>query len=125
MLNDSISQPQQLLVCPSSQLAAGGYKRVEVLFRGQTSSVIVTRYKGEAIAYRNWCVHMPRTLDCEGTALVDNSGENLRCSMHGIVYSLANGESLSEICRGKKLTPIRVIESEQQVYINDRRVKPI
>lgn len=48
---------------------------------------------------------------------------NLRCSMHGVVYSPETGESLSEICRGKKLTSIRTTEIDKRIYINDRRVK--
>lgn len=112
-----------LFVCASDQIGNGEHKRIEVLFRGTEDSIIVFRHQGTIKAFRNLCVHMPRTLDCESNCVFDDQGENLRCSMHGIVYSPETGESLSEICRGKKLTPIRTTELEQRIYLNDRRVK--
>lgn len=54
-----------LFVCNSSQLCDGDYQRVDATFCGQIGSIIVLRHQGEVTAYRNLCVHMPRTLDCE------------------------------------------------------------
>lgn len=112
-------------VCQSDQLKEGGYKRVEVLYVNEPSSVVVFRYKGHCKAYRNLCVHMPRRLDCEKDMLFDETGENLRCSMHGIVYDPVTGESISAICRGDKLTPVKVQEDDEGVWICDKRVFPL
>jgi nitrite reductase/ring-hydroxylating ferredoxin subunit len=68
---------------------------------------------------------MPRRLDCEIDMIVDDTGENLRCSMHGITYAPNSGESKNDICKGKKLTPVKVEENEEGVWICDKRVEPL
>tara|TARA_R110002050_G_scaffold25982_2_gene68914 strand:- start:620 stop:841 length:222 start_codon:yes stop_codon:yes gene_type:complete len=68
---------------------------------------------------------MPRRLDCEKDMIFDRSGKNLRCSMHGIIYDPVSGESISAICNGEKLTPVKVLENDDGVWITDKRVKPI
>lgn len=123
MTSSEIDSKDCLFVCSDEMLGEGKYRRIDVFFRGKPDSIIIVRHQGKVIAYRNLCVHMPRTLDCESDFILDDSGEHLRCSMHGIVYSLETGESLSEICRGKKLTAIRAMERDQGIYISDRRVK--
>ena len=114
-----------VFVCPTDDLGEGVCRKVDALFKGEVDSIWVLRYQGELKAYRNLCVHMPRTLDCEAENVFDQSQGYLRCSMHGIVYSPDTGESLSEICRGKKLTAVRVLELEQRIYIDDRRVRAL
>mgnify|MGYP000004674010 CR=1 FL=1 len=68
---------------------------------------------------------MPRRLDCEKDMIFDAARENLRCSMHGIIYDPITGESLSTMCTGEKLTPVRMQEDEEGVWIIDKRVKPL
>ena len=116
---------QRIWVCRTDQLEEGRYSRIEVLYGGEPSSVLVFRFHGECLAYRNLCVHMPRRLDCEKDMIFDDSGQLLRCSMHGIVYDPASGESLSEICMGDKLTPVRLQEDDAGIWIWDKRVKPL
>ena len=115
----------RIWVYRGDQLEGGGYKRVEVAYANEASSVVVFRYKGECLAYRNLCVHMPRRLDCEKDMIFDAAGQNLRCSMHGIVYDPLTGEALSEICKGEKLTPVKVQENEEGMWLCDKRVKPL
>jgi len=55
----------RIRVCDKDQLTEGSYIRVEVMYAGEPSSVIVFRYQGNCLAYHNLCVHMPRRLDCE------------------------------------------------------------
>lgn len=118
-MNDS----KRLWVCASDQLAEGKYKRIDALYADEPSSVLVFRHQGQCLAYRNLCVHMPRTLDCEKDMIFDETGQNLRCSMHGIIYHPITGESLSTMCNGEKLTPVTVQEDEEGVWIRDKRVK--
>jgi len=114
----------RIWVCRHDQLEEGGYQRIDVIYANEPSSVVVFRYQGRCLAYRNLCVHMPRRLDCEKDMIFDHTGERLRCSMHGIVYDPVSGESLSEICMGDKLTPVKILEDEAGVWICDKRVKP-
>ncbi|MFK4754433.1 Rieske (2Fe-2S) protein [Oceanobacter antarcticus] len=114
-----------LWVCHNNQLTEGGYQLVDVIYANEPSSVVIFRHQGTCLAYRNLCVHMPRRLDCEKDMIFDRSGKNLRCSMHGIIYDPVSGESISAICNGEKLTPVKVLENDDGVWITDKRVKPI
>lgn len=67
---------------------------------------------------------MPRELDCENDMIFDETGQYLRCSMHGIVYDPLTGESLSTLCNGQRLTSVRVMEDETGIWIKDRRLRP-
>jgi nitrite reductase/ring-hydroxylating ferredoxin subunit len=112
-----------LAVCASADLGDRQHRIVPVLFKDEQHTAIVLRYQGEIYAYLNQCVHMVRRLDCAHDAVFDEQRERLRCSMHGIVYDPATGESLSVLCSGEKLEPLRSTELDGQVYIIDKRVK--
>lgn len=111
---------QKIWVATSEQLKEGAYLRTNIRFAGEHIAVLVFRFKGQCLAYRNLCVHMPRELDCEKDMIFDETGEYLRCSMHGIVYDPLNGECASEICAGKRLTPIALMEDAEGIWISDR-----
>ncbi|TGD73546.1 Rieske domain-containing protein [Mangrovimicrobium sediminis] len=123
MLSTDSDKSGLVYICERTELAEGDSRRVEVLFRQQPDSVIVLRHLGEVRAYRNLCVHMPRTLDCEHGRVFDRRSGHLRCSMHGIAYCAETGESLSEICLGKQLTAVRVFETDSGIYFRDRRIR--
>ena len=116
---------ENLWVSTSENLRDGCYLKKEVYYAGEIISVIVIRHKGKCFAYRNLCLHMPRELDCIEDKIFDDSGQYLRCSMHGIVYDPSTGESASEICYKKRLTPIELMENEQGIWLIDRRVRPL
>jgi nitrite reductase/ring-hydroxylating ferredoxin subunit len=116
----STNNAQRIWVAASEHLAEGAYLRARIGYAGETIDVVVFRFKGQCLAYRNLCVHMPRELDCEQDMIFDATGQYLRCSMHGIVYDPLNGECASEICAGKKLTPIAVVEDADGIWFDDR-----
>jgi nitrite reductase/ring-hydroxylating ferredoxin subunit len=115
----------RIWVCRNDELKEGGYRQVEVAYANEPSSVVVFRYQGTCLAYRNLCVHMPRRLDCEKDMIFDDTGKNLRCSMHGILYDPVTGESISTICTGEKLTRVKIQEDAEGVWILDKRVNPL
>lgn len=115
---------RRLRVCAGHELGDGDYRAVAVRYAGEEASVLVFRFDGRCMAYRNQCVHMPRPLTCERDVIFDRSGRLLRCSMHGIVYDPLTGESLSTMCNGERLTPVRVYEDDDGVWIDDKRVRP-
>ena len=92
-----------------------------IQYRGGRRDAILVRFKGVVYGYLNQCVHMPRALDCEHDDIFDETGQYLQCSMHTICYDPVSGESLSEICAGKKLTAINVREEGGWVYLVDKR----
>lgn len=83
-------------------------------------SLILLRFSGVCYAYINQCVHMPFRLDCESKQIFDQRKNKLKCSMHGIIYDLETGESLSPtMCTGEKLTAVEVVENSAGIWIND------
>jgi len=108
-------------ICPSTELAELGRHRFRVLYRGTPREAILVRFQGVVYGYLNQCVHMPKELDCEQPRVFDAAGESIRCSMHGITYTPATGECLSEICAGESLTPLRVQERDGMLYLTEKR----
>jgi len=119
------SPDRQLRVCASRELGHKQFVIIDLQYKGAAHSGIVFRFHGQAYAYLNQCVHMPRRLNCERDTVFDEQQEKLRCSMHGIVYDPLTGESLSTMCQGEKLQALRVFENDGQIYIRDKRVKPL
>lgn len=115
---------RELAVCASADLGEGQHRILPLRFKGEPQTALVLRHQGQIYAYLNQCVHMVRRLDCIEDAIFDPQQGQLRCSMHGIVYDPATGESLSVLCAGKRLEPLRAAERAGQVYIIDKRTRP-
>ena len=106
-------------------MVEGTYLRIAVTCSGELAPVIAFRNKGQCLAFRNRYVHMPRNLDGEINTIFDEAGRHLRCSMHGIIYDPLTGESLSTMCNGEQLIPVRILEDDKGIWRNDKRVKPL
>ncbi len=83
------------------------------------------RYQERAYAYLNRCVHMNKRLDCEHTQLFDREINLLRCSMHGLVFDPTNGDCVSEICEGKRLCALKLVESDDRIRFRDKRISTL
>ncbi len=118
----SARHKRKLLVCDSAELTDRQHRIIHLLFKNEPQTAIVLRHGGQVYAYLNQCVHMVRPLDCMHDAIFDARHEHLRCTMHGIVYDPATGESLSVLCSGERLEPLRSTEIDGQVYLVDKRV---
>ncbi|MBK1719325.1 Rieske (2Fe-2S) protein [Thiocystis violacea] len=112
----------RLRACRSDELREGAYLKLEVIFSGEPASLILVRFQERCFAYLNRCVHMARPLDGEEDAILDHTGKYLRCSMHGIVFDPVTGESMSTLCRGERLTAVKVSENDGAIWIKDRRI---
>jgi len=112
---------QHFPICPAAQIAELGKFSFNVQYRGEVRQAILVRFKGAIYGYLNQCVHMPKALDCEDGNIFDESGRYLQCSMHRICYDPASGESISEICAGKKLTALKIREEQDWIYLADKR----
>jgi len=108
-------------ICPGLHVLELGKFPFSIQYRGGRRDAILVRFKGVVYGYLNQCVHMPRALDCEHDDIFDETGQYLQCSMHTICYDPVSGESLSEICAGKKLTALKVREEGGWVYLVDKR----
>lgn len=110
------------LVCASARLSDGQHLKLILRFEARSEECLVFRFGGQAYAYLNRCVHMPRPLDCEEDLIFDPSGRLLRCSMHGIVYQPETGTSVSTLCEGRRLRAVALEEEGGQIRITDFRV---
>jgi len=116
------SKDSWLFVCKSNDLREREHITLDLNYAGELQSGIVFRFKEKIYAYINRCVHMPRKLNCERNRVFDDTGNFLRCSMHGIIYDPKTGASQSTMCNGEKLQAIKVVEEDACIYINDKRV---
>ncbi len=121
-LNRSARDRRKLLVCDSAELADRQHRIIPLLFKQHPQTAIVLRYEDQVYAYLNQCVHMVRRLDCVHDAVFDEQQGHLRCSMHGIAFDPASGESLSVLCSGERLESLRCEESQGQVSLIDKGV---
>ena len=116
------SSPPRFPICTSEALAEGRHLKLKILFEGREEECLLVRHLGKCYAYINRCVHMPRPLDCEKDQVFDLSGQYLRCSMHGIVYTPETGASVSTMCEGEKLRAVSIYEENGEIGIADWRV---
>ena len=114
-----------LYVCRCGDLVERKYLTLDLLVDGSPQSIIVFRFKEKTFAYVNRCVHMPRKLNCEKDSIFDDTGNYLRCSMHGIVYDPQTGASQSAMCNGEKLQSLKTVEDNGCIYIDDKRALTI
>lgn len=122
LFEDGNVMVNRLLACRSDELREGTYLKLDVIFSGKPTSLILVRFEERCFAYLNRCVHMDRPLDCEEDVILDPTGKYLRCSMHGIVFDPMTGESMSTLCRGESLTALKVLENDGEIWIRDRRI---
>ncbi|MFM8332164.1 MAG: hypothetical protein ACKN9T_10785 [Candidatus Methylumidiphilus sp.] len=64
--------------------------------------------------------HLTR-LDCKHDDIFDESRRSLQFSMRSICYDPMTGESLSEISTGKKLSALKVAETDGWVYLLEKK----
>lgn len=107
----------RILICASDALVEGGKgMRFPVSAGGANTTGFVVRYDGAVRGYLNRCAHVPIELDWNEGEFFDSSGLYLMCSTHGAVYLPESGRCAGGPCRGGRLRPITVVETDNQVY---------
>lgn len=105
------------LIGPSENLVEGGKGlRFAVKAGGDAGTGFVVRYAGKAHGYLNRCAHVPIELDWAEGEFFESSGLYLMCSTHGAVYEPASGYCAGGPCKGGRLRPIAVVETDGQLY---------
>lgn len=115
-----------IFVCESAVLVDGG-KGIRFPVTGSLGdrSGFVVRYGGVVHAYLNRCAHVPIELDWAEGEFFDSSRLHMICSTHGAMYSPTSGHCLGGPCRGGRLRPIEVTESDNQIFWRpDEYVRP-
>ena len=108
------------LICDSDQLEEGGRGvRFETSWAGQATQAFVVRFDGLCHAYLNQCAHVPVELDFQEGDFFDDSGLYLVCATHGALYAPESGACMGGPCNGRGLTPLKVVEMEGKVYVEE------
>lgn len=115
-----------VLICASDAVAEGGRGvRFPVRAFGEDATGFVVRYGGRTYAYLNRCAHVPIELDWAEGEFFDTSGLYLMCATHGAVYVPDSGYCAGGPCRGGRLRPIAVAETDGKIYWRpDEHIRP-
>ena len=105
-------------VCASDDLIDGGAGvRFEVEQRGRPQAAFAVRFNGRVHGYINRCAHVPIELDWNHGEFFDTSKLYLMCSTHGAIYAPETGRCIGGPCRGGRLEPVPLEESDGQVWL--------
>jgi nitrite reductase/ring-hydroxylating ferredoxin subunit len=112
-----MSDPGDIFICAANVLEDGGRGvRFPVLAFGVGATGFVVRHGGRVFGYLNRCAHVPIALDWSEGEFFDSSKLYLMCSTHGAIYVPETGACAGGPCRGGRLKPIAVRESDDRVY---------
>lgn len=116
-----------VFICDAASLKEGGKGiRFPVTAGGDDATGFAVRYNGAVYAYLNRCAHVPIELDWNEGDFFESSGLFLMCSTHGAIYAPESGRCEGGPCRGGRLRPITVVESDNQVFWQpDEYIRPV
>jgi nitrite reductase/ring-hydroxylating ferredoxin subunit len=104
-------------VCASAALIDGGEGvRFEIERDGKSMQAFAIRFRGRVHGYLNRCAHVPIELDWNHGEFFDSSKLYLMCSTHGAMYVPETGRCIGGPCRGGRLEPVVLEESDGQVW---------
>jgi nitrite reductase/ring-hydroxylating ferredoxin subunit len=109
-------------VCTRQELAEASYLTRKIFLKKMPASAIIFAFEGIAYAYVNHCMHMQRPLNCEQDAIFDETGQYLRCSMHGFIFDPKTGECQSPVCFGQRLQALRLEESDGVIFFAEKHL---
>ncbi len=117
----------EVLVCASEAVQEGGRGvRFPVTAFGAAATGFVVRYGGTVYAYLNRCAHVPIELDWAEGEFFESSGLYLMCATHGAVYLPDSGLCAGGPCKGGRLRPIGVRETDGRIYWQpDEYIRPV
>jgi len=117
MANDKLKP-----ACTRRELNEASYVTRNIRFEKLPTSAIIFAFEGIAYAYINHCMHMHRPLNCEQDAIFDDTGQYLRCSMHGFIFDPKTGECQSPVCKGQRLQALRLEEVDDTLYFAEKHL---
>lgn len=109
---------EERLICKRADLEEGGSGvRFAVMSGGQVMPAFAVRFGGRVRGYLNRCGHIPVELDYQPGEFFEPGRLYLICSTHGALYDPASGACVSGRCSGRGLTPVKLEEREDGVYL--------
>ena len=108
-----------ITLCKTDEIEEGTSKGFEV-----NGTFLFAVKRGDQLhIYYNRCPHLGIPLEWEEHRFLDEDGALIRCSTHGALFEINNGQCLAGPCTGKAL---RAIEFEIQggdIEIDESRLK--
>jgi nitrite reductase/ring-hydroxylating ferredoxin subunit len=110
-------------ICDSAALRDGGAGvRFDLDRSGFSAPAFAVRHAGNTYAYLNQCAHKFVELDWEPGQFFDADRRYLVCATHGALYEPDSGFCVAGPCRGARLIPVAVRESEDAVWLAETQV---
>ncbi|RIZ69639.1 MAG: Rieske (2Fe-2S) protein [Methylococcales bacterium] len=117
MVNEKLKK-----ACTREELENVSFLTRAIHYKKQSVSAIIFLFENNGYAYVNICMHMQRPLNCEQHAIFDETGQYLRCSMHGFVFDPKTGECQSPVCLGQRLQALRLQEIDSVFYFAEKHL---
>lgn len=86
-------------LCHVDDIPEGGARGFDIPGR----KVFAVKQAGKIFVYVNSCPHVGSELEWEPDDFLDPQGAYIRCSNHGALFSITDGECLQGPCRGQSL----------------------
>lgn len=109
-------------VCRRDELVHGVVRVAQLGFdsEGRPIEALVLRDdRGQVVAYRNLCRHLPVPLDGGTGDLLTRDRRFLVCGTHGALYRLRDGLCVEGPCEGCALMALPIREDERSIYVAD------
>ena len=91
-----------------------------VVKNGRVWPAFIVRFENNALAYLNVCAHAALRLDGGRGQFFSRDLQSLVCVSHGARYEPGSGRCTSGPCQGLSLIPLRITETDNDIYYDDQ-----
>jgi len=81
--------------------------------------IMITRKGNNIYGYENVCPHQGSRLDTTPGSFLDEDGNFITCGGHGAMFDADTGACFIGPCKGKSLTPIKLVIDDGDVCVTD------
>ncbi len=101
-------------LCASDSLAEGQARGLQI----DDQALVAVRRDGRVHLYCNHCPHRGVALNWREDDFLDPSGSLLRCSVHGALFLIEDGECVTGPCAGQRLQAVPCEERDGQLWLS-------
>ena len=108
-----------ITLCKTDEIEEGSSKGFEV----NGTFLFAVKRDDQLHLYYNRCPHLGIPLEWEEHRFLDEDGALIRCSTHGALFEINNGQCLVGPCTGKALYAVEFEIQGRDVEIDESRLK--
>ena len=105
-------------ICELTDLADPGSRGFSIDIDGQSIDGFIVLQHGLLYAYRNSCPHTGSPLDWVEHQFLDLDRAYIQCAVHDARFTIDSGECVAGPCTGDRLSPLKVIQQNQSLYLD-------